>query len=252
MGVDTMGKPTSTTGSGATKDNDGRILIVEDEEHIRELIALHLTREGLDFDVAASAEEAWSALKKSPYSLIVLDWMLPGASGIDIAKRLRRETDFGDIGILMVTARAEASDIVEGLEAGADDYLSKPFEAAVLIARVRALLRRNRRSGGPEVEGDLQVVRIGMLKLYPETFECKGPDGLIQLTPSEFKLMIALASSGGRVLTRDGLISQIQGEGVAVVGRTVDTHVFGLRKKLGDYADVIETVRGIGYRVKPS
>jgi two-component system phosphate regulon response regulator PhoB len=247
MGVLTMEKH-----SASTKEEMGRVLVVEDEEHIRDLIALHLKREGLDVDTAKNAEEAWGYLQKTPYALIALDWMLPGASGVDIARRVRREPDFGDIGILMITARAEANDIVEGLEAGADDYLTKPFEPAVLIARVRALLRRNRRAVALELEGQLQVVRIGKLKLFPETFECNSPEGLIALTPSEFKLMIALANSGGRVLTRDSLINQIQGEGVAVVGRTVDTHVFGLRKKLGDYADVIETVRGIGYRIKPS
>ena len=227
-------------------------MIVEDETEIRELIALHLKREGVLVDAVASAEEVWPLLKSQTYDLMVLDWMLPGASGVEIAKTLRRQPDLGELAILMVTARAEAHDIVEGLEAGADDYLTKPFEPAVLIARVRALFRRNRRAPTPELEGGFEIVRIGALKLFPETYEVKCGEEPIQLTPSEFKLMLALTNSRGRVLTRDSLIGQVQGEGVAVVGRTVDTHVFGLRKKLGACADVIETVRGVGYRVKPN
>lgn len=228
-----------------------RILVVEDEHEIRDLIVLHLKREGLDVDAVASAEEAKDLIATNRYSLLALDWMLPGASGVEVTRDLRKKADGADVAILMVTARAEAQDIVEGLEAGADDYLSKPFEPAVLLARVRALLRRNKRGTAVENEGGLQVVRIGTLSLYPETFEAKCCESPIQLTPSEFKLLIALAGSRGRVLTRDSLISQVQGEGVSVVGRTVDTHVFGLRKKLGDCADIIETVRGVGYRVKP-
>ena len=237
-------------GSVASGSEFGRILVVEDEGEIRDLIVLHLKREGLQVDAAGSAEEAMEMIEKNRYTLLALDWMLPGATGVDITRQLRKLSDHADLAILMVTARAEAADIVEGLEAGADDYLSKPFEPAVLLARVRALLRRNRRGTAPETEGGLQVVRIGGLSLYPETHEakCSGED--ISLTPSEFKLLIALAGSRGRVLTRDSLIEQVQGEGVSVVGRTVDTHVFGLRKKLGACADVIETVRGVGYRVK--
>lgn len=231
----------------------GRILIVEDEEEIRDLIALHLRRDGLQVDAVGSAEEALPLIERNGYSLLALDWMLPGASGVEITRRLRQGADRSDLAILMVTARAEANDIVEGLEAGADDYLSKPFEPSVLLARVRALLRRQRRHAGEtEVEGEFQAVRVGNLALYPETFEAKCCDQPISLTPSEFKLLLALANNRGRVLTRDSLISQVQGEGVAVVGRTVDTHVFGLRKKLGPCADVIETVRGVGYRVKPN
>ncbi len=233
------------------KDEAKRILVVEDEDEIRDLISLHLRREGHQVDSVASAEEALPLLTANSYSLVALDWMLPGASGVDITRRLRKNNETTDLSILMVTAKAEANDIVEGLEAGADDYLSKPFEPSVLIARVRALLRRtNKQRSTADKEGSLEVVRAGGLALYPETFEAKCCDEPIQLTPSEFKLLLALANNRGRVLTRDSLIEQVQGEGVSVVGRTVDTHVFGLRKKLGDCADVIETVRGVGYRVK--
>lgn len=230
-----------------------RILIVEDEEAIRDLIALHLKREGHAVDAVSSVEEAVPLINTTKYDLLALDWMLPGVSGVELAKRLRSskpESEELDPAILMVTARAEAHDIVEGLEAGADDYLTKPFEPSVLIARVRALLRRNRRSLGDSSDGSNEV-KLGALILNTQTYEVKCGSEPISLTPSEFKLLIALAQSKGRVLTRDSLISQVQGDGVSVVGRTVDTHVFGLRKKLGNCANVIETVRGVGYRVKP-
>lgn len=224
-----------------------RILIVEDEDEIRDLIALHLRREGHRVEAVSSAEEAAALLRDASFDLLALDWMLPGASGIQIAEAIRKDKN-SDTAILMVTARAEATDIVAGLEAGADDYLTKPFEPAVLLARVRALLRRNRRLAEDTPQDD--KIRLGNLVLDPNTYEANCDGQPISLTPSEFKLMTALAHNRGRVLTRDSLISHVQGEGVSVVGRTVDTHVFGLRKKLGACADVIETVRGIGYRIK--
>ena len=229
------------------------ILVVEDESEIRELIVLHLKRDGHEVDAVASAEEAEQQMAKNHYDLVVLDWMLPGASGIDISKKIRAKSDRDDLAILMVTARAEATDIVEGLEAGADDYLSKPFEPQVLIARVRALYRRHRRtvsSNADTVARADELLSIGDLHIDAGTYEVKCAGDPIQLTPSEFKLLQTLAQNRGRVLTRESLIEHVQGEGVSVVGRTVDTHVFGLRKKLGKCADVIETVRGIGYRVK--
>ncbi len=241
--------------SGDTGLELGRVLVVEDESEIRDLIVLHLKRSGLEVDAVSSAEDAFSKIESQTYSLLALDWMLPGASGVDITKRVRAEADRNDLAILMVTARAEAADIVEGLDAGADDYLTKPFEPQVLIARVRALLRRNRRSPSGDTSdakkaGESEFVQVGGLTLDAGTYEVKCCGEPLQLTPSEFKLLQTLAQNRGRVLTRESLIEHVQGEGVSVVGRTVDTHVFGLRKKLGDCADIIETVRGIGYRVK--
>lgn len=228
-----------------------KILVVEDEAEIRDLIVLHLKRVGgHEVDAAASAEEAYPLLETGRYDLVVLDWMLPGASGIDVAKKIRAKANRNDLAILMVTARAEANDIVEGLEAGADDYLSKPFEPQVLVARVRALSRRHRRPAGASAKDASEALTIGQLHIDSATYEVKCGDEKLQLTPSEFKLLQTLAQNRGRVLTRESLIEHVQGEGVSVVGRTVDTHVFGLRKKLGDCADVIETVRGIGYRVR--
>jgi two-component system phosphate regulon response regulator PhoB len=230
-----------------------RILVVEDESEIRELIVLHLKRNGHVVESVASVEEAQAHLSHHEYSLVVLDWMLPGASGVDLARKIRAKSDRDDLAILMVTAKAEAADIVTGLDAGADDYLTKPFEPQVLIARVKALLRRHRRPAAQRAAPAGAVVesfQIGDLSIDSGTYEVKCAGEAISLTPSEFKLLQTLAQNRGRVLTRESLIQHVQGEGVSVVGRTVDTHVFGLRKKLGDCADVIETVRGIGYRVK--
>ena len=236
-----------------TTPTPDRILVVEDESEIRDLIVLHLKRDGYTVDAVGSVEDAKPLLESTTYSLVVLDWMLPGASGVDLTKRLRAKSDRDDLAILMVTARAEANDIVAGLEAGADDYLSKPFEPQVLIARVRALIRRHRRPSNAvaNVDGSApESFQIGELAIDAGTYEVKCAGEIVQLTPSEFKLLQTLAQNRGRVLTRESLIQHVQGEGVSVVGRTVDTHVFGLRKKLGTCADVIETVRGIGYRVK--
>lgn len=233
-----------------------RVLVVEDEADIRELITLHLEREGYDVDECDSGEEGARRLRRTRYDLLVLDWMLPGLSGIDIIRKAHEEGSAPGAPILMVTARAESRDIVEGLEAGADDYLTKPFEVPVLLARVKALLRRAHQSdesgaGAPENGGDGgETLRIGDLTVRPEFHEVKCAGGEIHLTPSEFKLLVALARNAGRVLTRDRLIELIQGSGVAVVDRTVDTHMFGLRKKLGECADVLETIRGVGYRVR--
>jgi two-component system phosphate regulon response regulator PhoB len=231
-----------------TADGLGRVLVVEDEVEIRNLILLHLKRENLTVDQAGTADEARDLMRQNRYALLILDWMLPDESGIDIAREVRRLGS--DIAILMVTARAEANDIVSGLEAGADDFLTKPFEPTVLVARVRAALRRNRRPQTSEMENGEKVLHVAELALYPETFKATCSGTPVQLTTSEFKLLQALLETRGRVLTRDSLIAQVQGENISVVGRTVDTHVFALRKKLGPCADIIETVRGVGYRVK--
>jgi len=224
-----------------------RVLVVEDEAEIRELIVLHLMREGLKVDAVDSAEEALQLISQNKYYLVALDWMLPGQSGVLFAKDLRLKYH-SDLSILMVTARAESQDIVDGLESGADDYLTKPFEISVLMARVRALIRRSKRESS--MSKSPAQINFGTLKMNTETYEVKSGDEVLSLTPSEYKLLLTMAQNRGRVLTRDSLIEHVQGEGVSVVGRTVDTHIFGLRKKLGESANMIETVRGIGYRIK--
>lgn len=221
------------------------VLVVEDEKDIADLMALHLKREGHEVQVVENGEEALQLLQKSSYKLLVLDWMLPGLSGLELCKKLKANGKLGQMPILMVTARAQSTDIVLGLEVGADDYLTKPFDIPVFVARVRALLRRGERG-----ESDGDTICIGDLEINIPKHEVRSGDKTLSLTPSEFKLLVALLKSRGRVLTRERLIDLIQGEGVNVIDRTVDTHIFGLRKKLMEHSDVIETIRGVGYRVK--
>lgn len=234
--------------------NRKHILVVEDEIEIRDLIALQLQRHDFFVTTSGSAEEALKIVRSQKFDLLILDWMLPGMSGIEIVRHARKESANKHSPILMVTAKVEPEDIVEGLESGADDYLTKPFEVPVLMARVQALLRRT--SGFEQTGQAGQAAKspdhlmMGNLKIDLKKHDVSCGTEPIQLTPSEFKLLKALALHGGGVMTRDQLIANVQGEDVAVVGRTVDTHVFGLRKKLGECSDVIETVRGVGYRVK--
>jgi two-component system, OmpR family, phosphate regulon response regulator PhoB len=226
-----------------------KVLLVEDEADIRELISMHLRREKYEVDEASTAEDAFEKIRKSNhYDLLILDWMLPGLSGIEIAKFIR-EKGKNLPPILMVTARANAEDIVSGLESGADDYLTKPFETPVLLARVRALLRRSKPGGGKSpVPGETISHGPLTVDMARHKILCEGRD--VAMTLSEFKLLAALVSHGGRVLTRDRLVDLVQGEGVSVTHRTIDTHVFGLRKKLGTCSELIESIRGVGYRIK--
>lgn len=225
-----------------------RVLIVEDEKDISDLMALHLKREGHEVASVDNGEDALKMLDQNGFNLLVLDWMLPGLSGLEICKKIRgeKESPSARVPILMVTARAHTSDIVLGLEIGADDYLTKPFEIPILLARVRALLRR----GASVAPSSQRVYKAGELTVDAESYRATCGQKEIQLTPSEFKLLVALLQSQGRVLTRERLIDLVQGEGVTVIDRAIDTHVFGLRKKLGKCADVVETIRGVGYRIK--
>lgn len=219
-------------------------MIVEDEKEIRELVALHLLRQGYQIVEASSAEEALKLLTTQKFSIFILDWMLPGLGGVDIIPKIKAAHP--QASVLMMTAKTEAQDIVEGLEKGADDYITKPFEPSVLMARVKALLRRSAAMEEPISD---QIV-LGSLDMNFVTYKIAVANEELHLTPSEFKLLTALVQNHGKVLTRESLIEQIQGEGVNVIGRTVDTHVFGLRKKLGIWGDNIETIRGVGYRVR--
>jgi two-component system phosphate regulon response regulator PhoB len=228
-----------------TFDTNVHVLVVEDETEIRELMALHLLRQGFQVHECASTEEAQQKLRTQKFNLLVLDWMLPGASGFEFLKQLKKSLDGSSV--LMVTAKTDPQDIVAGLEAGADDYLTKPFDPSVFLARVRSLLRRSQLRIEPVSK---QQVEIGDLSVNLRTYEVRLGSEPLHLTPSEFKLLTTLFESQGRVLTRDQLIENIQGEGINVTGRTIDTHVFGLRKKLGSWSDNIETIRGVGYRVK--
>lgn len=224
-----------------------RVLVVEDEADVRDLIILHLKRDHFDVEAVDDGEKAMKLFSSKPFDLCVVDWMLPGVSGLELTKWMTSQKK--NVPVLMVTARADSTDIVRGLESGADDYVTKPFEIPIFLARVRALLRRGKiaRSG----EGsDTKILKIGTLTLHTETYDVMAGSEKLSLTPSEFKLLKALMENSGKVLSRDKLIELVQGEGVVVVDRAIDTHVFGLRKKMGAFADFVETIRGVGYRMK--
>lgn len=240
-------------------DTKGKILIVEDEKDIRDLITFNLQGRGFEVASAPTGEDGLLMLKDVPYDVIILDWMLPGVSGVQVAKVARGMENGKNLGILMLTAKSEPENIIEGLDAGADDYMVKPFDNDILWARVNALMRRRQRlqpqnsvSASSQKNITAPVVEdytLGAITLSLKTYEVRVDGELIDLTPSEFKLLSTMVQNSGRVLTRERLISEVQGEGVSVIGRTVDTHVFGLRKKLGKAGDLIETIRGVGYRV---
>jgi two-component system, OmpR family, phosphate regulon response regulator PhoB len=235
-------------------DRQKRVLVVEDEAEIRQLISLHLRREGFVVVEAEDGDKAIAHLQDTFFELVILDWMLPGRNGLEVTRWMRTQPRFDRTPILFVTAKTDPEHIATGLDAGADDYLPKPFDTIVLMARVHALLRRNqwlqgRADVGPK-GATINEIKVGELVLYPDSFESYLHGQKLDLTRSEFRLLEALLSHQGKVLSRESLIEQIQGEGVNVVGRTVDTHVFGLRKKLGEYSELIETIRGVGYRVR--
>lgn len=220
------------------------ILVVEDEVEIRDLVALHLLRQGYRVTECSTGEDASAKLASDTFDMAIFDWMLPGMSGVELVKAARSVSP--DMPILMVTAKSEPHDIVEGLEGGADDFLPKPFVPAVLIARVKALLRRSK----VLPQKQLQEITLMGLTINFDNYETIFKGETLHFTPSEFKLLSTLIQNRGAVLTRERLIENIQGEGISVIGRTIDTHVFGLRKKLGEWGDNIETIRGVGYRVR--
>lgn len=224
-----------------------KILVVEDEKDIRELLTLHLKRSGFEVHAFPQADEIQEKIEKEKFQLAIVDWMLPGISGLELIRQIRRQKKSHELGILMLTAKGEPSDVILGLEVGADDYLVKPFDVQVLLARVRALQRRLELQSAPAPK----EYKLRELTVQPDSHEAFLAGEKIHLTRSEFKLLLALVQNQGKVLSRDQLMELIQGEGVTTVDRVIDTHIFGLRKKIGTASDSIETVRGVGYRVKP-
>jgi DNA-binding response OmpR family regulator len=232
-----------------------RILIVEDEKDIGELLKIQLESEGHDVTWHNDGAEALEAIQMAdsdqsrPHDLYILDRMLPGVDGLEICKFIRMYKKTKRKPILMVTALTGPEQIVEGLDAGADDYVTKPFDLKILLARVRSLLRRMEHLQNEDQSTENTVWQIRDLKL--DTVQCKawiGEDEL-DLTLSEYKLLCSFMSQPGKVMTRNHLVESIQDGPVHVTDRTIDTHIFGLRKKLKQHSSLIETIRGIGYRV---
>ncbi len=221
----------------------GNILIVEDEEALSELLEYNLTSEGFTVRVSADGDDAMMCLDEDPPDLMLLDWMLPGLSGIEICRRVRARAEMRDMPIIMMTARGEETDRVRGLDTGADDYLTKPFSIPELTARVRALLRRAR----PTIASGMAT--FGDLALDRETRRVHRGEREIHLGPTEFRLLDCLMQRPGRVYSREQLLDIVWGRDVYVEVRTVDVHIGRLRKALNgrNQRDPIRTVRAAGY-----
>jgi two-component system alkaline phosphatase synthesis response regulator PhoP len=222
------------------------ILVVDDERDIRELIEYNLTKAGYRVQAAASGEECLELVSKAPPDLLLLDLMLPGINGLEVCRTLKRDAHLGRLPIIMISARGEESDVIVGLELGADDYVAKPFSPRVLLARVKSVLRR---SQTPKTSDDAVLENDG-LRVDPPRREVSLDGGLIELTNTEFKLLHFLMRQPGLVFTRDRIVDGVHGDDYPVTDRSVDVQVVGLRKKLGRFGELIETVRGVGYRFR--
>ncbi len=224
-----------------------RILVVDDEQDILELIRYNLSREGYQLDTVTTGEEALKIARDRHPDLIILDLMLPGIDGLDVCRLLKGETRTAHIPIIMLTAKGEDSDVVTGLELGAEDYMTKPFSPKVLIARVRNILRRKTRTAE---EKEVKMVVIEDMKIDPSKHKVTVGKEDIDLTATEFALLMFLAKRPGWVFTRSQIINGVKGDDYPVTDRSVDVQILNLRKKLGTMGEYIETVRGVGYRFK--
>jgi len=223
-----------------------RVLVVEDEPQIQELIAVNLEHSGYRVVRTSSAEQADAAIRAELPDVVVLDWMLPGESGLALARRLRATERTRELPILMLTARAMEQDKLSGLEAGADDYLTKPFSPKELAARIKAVLRRR----APQLSGD--SVEMQGLRLDPATRRVSAGERRLELSPAEFRLLHFLLTHPGRVYSRAQLLDQVWGDHVYIEERTVDVHIRRLRKALepSGHDRLIDTVRGAGYALR--
>lgn len=223
------------------------VLVVEDDPDIRELLALAFAKEGWTLSLAEDGERGLAALEGSHPDCVVLDIMLPGMDGLELLRRMKSSPRWRRVPVVMTTARGEDSDIVSGLELGADDYVVKPYSPKVLAARIRAALRRN---AGPEGGGELPPLAHGLLRLDSGRHEVFCGDSPVALSATEFAILELLIRSPGRVFTRGQIIDAVRGRDYPVTDRSVDVQILSLRKKLGAGGDSIETVRGVGYRLK--
>ena len=220
-----------------------RILVVDDEPDLLELVRVNLAQEGYRVETATSGRVALAELRRSRPDLAILDLMLPDVSGTDLCRRIRADRGLADLPIIMLTAKADEVDRVVGFEVGADDYVTKPFSPRELVLRVRAVLRRRTRESSEPTS-----LEHGSLEIDVAAHRCFVEGAEIELTAKEFDLLYNLMKNPGRVLTRAHLLSTVWGSDVVVTTRTIDTHLKRLREKLGPSGQLIETVRGVGYR----
>jgi len=225
------------------------ILVVDDEVDILELVCYNLEESGYRSIRVETGEEAIEQVRKTHPDLIILDLMLPGINGLEVCRILKNDQSTGGIPIIMLTARGEESDIVTGLELGADDYITKPFSPRVLLARINAVIRRPRSIGQDKRKETLTYENIS---ISPGRRQVRVDDTKIELTFTEFEILHLLLRHPGWVFTRNQIVDQVRGDNYPVTDRSVDFQIVGLRKKLGDAGDLIETVRGVGYRIKES
>ena len=223
------------------------ILVVEDEHDLCEVLAYNLRRERFDVTTAGTGRDGLEAARTGRPDLILLDLMLPDLDGLEVCRLVRQDPRIGSTPIIMLTAKSEETDIVVGLGVGADDYIPKPFSVKELIARVKAVLRRGAR---PADEADARPLRRGALEIDPTRHEVRVAGASVQMTATEFRLLHFLASSPGRVYERDTLLSRVLGDDAIRLERNIDVHIRAIRKKLGEQRDLIETVRGVGYRFR--
>jgi len=223
------------------------ILVIEDDPDITELLQYNLEREGYRVLIAQDGEAGFATAVDQHPDLILLDIMLPGIDGLEVCRRLKQTSETHSIPIIMITAKGEESDIVVGLTMGADDYVPKPFKVKVLVARIRAVLRRGKQT---EEDKSEEILERGPLRLNSMRYEVALDGEPVVLTLTEFRLCQALAMQPGRVFTRDHLIDKITGGDGFITDRNVDVHVRSLRKKFGEHAKLIVTIRGVGYKWK--
>lgn len=221
-----------------------RILIIEDDEDIQELILHNLSKEGLRVSVASSGEDGIKLMRETQFDCIILDLMLPGIDGLDVCRMVKKDQKTQGIPVVMVTAKGEESDIVTGLELGAEDYIVKPFSPKILVARIRSVLRRKRK----ESYDNSLVIAVKDIEIHPGRHEVIVSGNKVDLTHMEFQMLHLLASQPGWVFTRNQIIDNIRIDNYPVTDRSVDVVIVGLRKKLGTAGTNIETVRGVGYK----
>ncbi len=225
-----------------------KIAVIEDDRDINELIAYNLEREGYGVIRSLDGGQGLFLIQKERPDLVLLDLMLPGMDGLEVCQALKQSDATKDIPIIMITAKSEESDVVVGLQMGADDYITKPFSTKVLLARIKAVFRRGKQT---KSSGTSQSIRdFGTLVMDLPKYKVTVDGQTVGLTAIEFAILEFLSRSPGRVYTRDQILDNVWKDGKFIVDRAVDVHVRGLRKKLGDAADYVETVRGVGYRFK--
>lgn len=225
------------------------ILVIDDEPDICELLSVNLQKEGYDVITTNSGKDALELLEKHNFSGIVLDIMLPDLDGYEVCKKIKSKPEFTHIPVMMLSAKSEEFDVVLGLEIGADDYLTKPFSPRVLRARMKALLRLAQVSSEAEIPSN-HVTRVHQISIDSKKHEVIVEDELVPLTSTEFKVLSLLAKRPGWVFSRAHIVDSINGEDYAVTERSVDVQIVALRRKLKDAGSLIETVRGVGYRIK--